>query len=556
MRPARKTLLVTLLSACHSPWVVQLSCLLHPVQSFVHNDDVSKISAARVVPRQLLQHGRRCCHGRPTSSSKEAVVEKNTLLRTSSRSSRSLIDMKGSTKDLVSDEDDDDDEDFFRTLDSVVPYPILYLIRDSGLLRLLADLAILCGAPSLQRRHPSALGDLLRLLGRESALSFLATIRPLSHLAGTSSSSSLLNVTVQHERLVYGDHPSQYVRMVSPSQQRQSGPDHPPSARGRDGGGGSSSSTSNKNRVLIFVHGGAWGSGFPTMYLLAITPFVNRGYTCCVVGYRTYPDAGCLEQAQDVASAVQRIQTEMQQRNHRPNGQQHQRQEDEIHDYTILAHSSGTHICSLAFVKGLLLSPPHSSVNRFIGLAGVFDIPQHYQFERRRGVARFSPMAPACGVVPASVRGEGHGENNDDSGRRRRRRRRQRRGGEVLKAWRNNSPLYCLLTTSTTMANLSYSFPRECYFVHGALDTTCPSTYTEEFGRALQERSNRPRLGLQQKEAAGGGSSSSSSRRIQVDILPTVEHAGMVLDLMFGGPTLDVVLSYLNVTTTSSPPSH
>lgn len=432
------------------------------------------------------------------------------------------------------------EDGILRTLDGAISNPILYLIRDSGLLRALADVAVLWGAPSLLRRYPPALGDLLRLLGMEPPLlDVLAWLVPPSLLSSTSSSSSSLLVDVRHERLAYGDHPSQVVLTVSPAtrQPRRRVPSDADAAAAVPVDEGS-------NKAVIFVHGGAWGSGFPTMYLLAATPFVNRGYTFCVVGYRTYPDAGCLEQAQDVVDAVQRIQKEMVQRRQRHvPPPEHQQQIN----FTLLAHSSGTHICSLAFANGLFPSTSAAGVvvNRFIGLAGVFDVARHYRYERGRGVARFSPMAPACGgTLPAG----GH-ETSDDKGgeqqqQRRRRRRRligRRRGGDVLDAWRRNSPLYNVRTATTkgTAHDPSYSFPDDCLLIHGALDTTCPPEYTQEFGQALRESCRHLVL------------PGSPSRRVEVEILPTGEHAGMVLELMFGGPTLDLVLGFLNTTATT-----
>lgn len=121
----------------------------------------------------------------------------------------------------------------------------------------------------------------------------------------------------------------------------------------------------HSNETIVFVHGGAWGSGYPGMY---------TGST--------------------------------------------------DHKYTLKAHSSGAHICSLAMTLGIL---PGSSVDRFISLAGIFDIPEHYRFEIARDVSRFSPMVPACaGVVGATSGDDNH------------------QGATVLAKWRNSSPLHTI----------------------------------------------------------------------------------------------------------------
>jgi hypothetical protein len=606
LRPTKPRALFVLFSVVipHWSWIIQVSFfLLHPAESFLYHQGgyhgLKEVTSNGISSQNLqLQQGRRHRHRprRPPAFPADIVA-----IPTYVRSNLPLtgVEEKG-TKDTVSSnntENHSDDEDsFFRTLNTVLPKRVLYLIRDSGLLRALANLAVLSGIPSLATKYPSAIGDLLRLLGKESFLSFLSNIGPISQLVSSITSSSLLTVNVRHDRLVYGDHPSQFVQMVHPTIPSSSSSS---SSQQQDICSDTSSSFSSSNnplnhdKVLIFVHGGAWGSGFPSMYLLSITPFINMGYTCCVVGYRTYPDAGCIEQAQDVVTAIRHIQSTMGNERRKQQQQQQQQQQqipDEAvvseYDYTLLSHSSGTHICSLAFVKGMF-SPPMTSppmlttptatsvqqsqrysgttgrINRFIGLAGVFDIRKHYQFEQRRGVARFSPMAPACSSNSLRrLYGGGGGGGGS--------------GGHLLTAWRANSPLHCLekkeeektLVSTTKMFSMmenddisSCSFPQECIFLHGALDTTCPATYTTEFGNALHRKISSIQLLNNDEDTVGLSVSSSLRSRlssekvsstVQIEILPEVDHAGMVLELMFGGPTLDVVGRYLFNTTTSS----
>ncbi|CAM9623413.1 unnamed protein product, partial [Phaeothamnion confervicola] len=50
-------------------------------------------------------------------------------------------------------------------------------------------------------------------------------------------------------------------------------------------------------RVLVFLHGGAWGSGHPWMYRLFAARLCEIGFAVVLVGCRVYPDANVDEQA-------------------------------------------------------------------------------------------------------------------------------------------------------------------------------------------------------------------------------------------------------------------
>ena len=127
------------------------------------------------------------------------------------------------------------------------------------------------------------------------------------------------------------------------------------------------------------------------------------------------------------------------------------------------------------FLAGIARHSFATTFERFVGLAGVYDIPNHYKYERTRGVERLSPLAPA-------------------------------NGGSVA-AWRQNSPLY-----------QSYRALPPTLICHGALDATVPVTGAVEFGAALN---------------------------VTTRIMKETAHQDMVTDLMFGGPTRDVVMEWL-----------
>jgi hypothetical protein len=128
-------------------------------------------------------------------------------------------------------------------------------------------------------------------------------------------------------------------------------------------------------------------------------------------------------------------------------------------------------------------------VNRFIGIAGVYDIPTHYQFESGRGVERISPLAPAC--------------------------------GGSLAAWRRQSPTY--LIAQQQRCNDVVGLLPPTLLCHGALDSTVPYTSSVGFFKAFDDHD-----------------------RCRLEILPETEHAETVMHLMFGGKTRDVVMDWIH----------
>jgi len=153
--------------------------------------------------------------------------------------------------------------------------------------------------------------------------------------------------------------------------------------------------------VLVFVHGGAWGSGKPWMYrniAYNLAASINAS-SVVIVGYPTYPCAGIPDQVKSVTNAIHFIKNSTS-----------LLQTDDIHmkrKLILAGHSSGAHIGALA----LALSSPVDGVNPtlhseetgihdshkhlvdgFIGIAGVYDIHKHYSWEAGRGLHEISPM--------------------------------------------------------------------------------------------------------------------------------------------------------------------
>ncbi|CAM9169542.1 unnamed protein product [Ectocarpus sp. 4 AP-2014] len=220
----------------------------------------------------------------------------------------------------------------------------------------------------------------------------------------------------------YGGHPRQVIEVVHPV--RDDGPSR--SAVGDD----------ERPKLIVFVHGGAWGSGSTWMYRLMVERLSHshhprlRSYSVASVGYRVHPDADTDGQVNDLAEAMRWIS--------RNTGTIGFDRDPEVY---LMGHSSGAHIGMLYLVqqaeeKGkaeaedaaranaptALPNMPgggggHGSVDNmgdgdvigedggrqlavegFIGLSGVYDVHRHYLYESwSRGVHEVSPMKAANG---------------------------------------------------------------------------------------------------------------------------------------------------------------
>jgi len=155
---------------------------------------------------------------------------------------------------------------------------------------------------------------------------------------------------------------------------------------------------------------------------------------------------------------------------------------------TVMGHSSESHIATMAFLQERL---PINRIDSFIGLSGVYDIPSHYRWEAARGVERISPMAPAC--------------------------------GGSLGGWKKLSPTR--VVSQDASDNSSFKpyrscFPQATLLLHGNSDTTVPFTSTVQFAETV---------GLN-----------------WIPLPNDINHVETISDFMFGGPTREVVLDWLD----------
>jgi len=145
--------------------------------------------------------------------------------------------------------------------------------------------------------------------------------------------------------------------------------------------------------IIVFMHGGAWGSGNKAMYRL-LGDTLNRSLNCVVMilGYRTYPDTDVEGQVEDVHRALIWVR------------QNAHRWEGDTRRIFLSGHSSGAHISTL-YVLRQIAHHQHSRsstdeslpIAGVIGMGGPYDITEHYFFESARGVMELSPMKAAAG---------------------------------------------------------------------------------------------------------------------------------------------------------------
>ncbi|RLN15235.1 hypothetical protein BBJ28_00008218 [Nothophytophthora sp. Chile5] len=109
--------------------------------------------------------------------------------------------------------------------------------------------------------------------------------------------------------------------------------------------------------VLVFVHGGAWSFGHKWQYGLVGEYLATQGLLVAVINYRTFPTGSVVDMVEDVENATQIV------------------KEKEIANH----------------VKG------------FIGLAGPYDISDHYVFESERVVGPFNGVHDISSMKPAML---------------------------------------------------------------------------------------------------------------------------------------------------------
>lgn len=149
--------------------------------------------------------------------------------------------------------------------------------------------------------------------------------------------------------------------------------------------------------IVIFVHGGGWGSGETFQYRMSANGVGTsiRARAVIVVGYEYYPQCDIFQQRDSILDAIRFIKDDARIQNLLGDGRK---------TYVLCGHSSGAHICSMALLAQNNSTSSKSAgntsgklVDTFISLSGVFDITEHYKHEAKNGIHEMSPMKAAAG---------------------------------------------------------------------------------------------------------------------------------------------------------------
>jgi len=131
--------------------------------------------------------------------------------------------------------------------------------------------------------------------------------------------------------------------------------------------------------VAVFINGGVWSAGDAWQFAPLASRLSDAGALVFVATYTLYPAAVVPTMVDEVCAAVQ-----FAKQTARSLGGDPER-------ITLLGHSAGAHLALSAVLKAT--SPVHC----FVGMAGVYDVAAHYQFESWRGVQNLSTMEAAMG---------------------------------------------------------------------------------------------------------------------------------------------------------------
>ncbi|XP_056275841.1 uncharacterized protein si:dkey-193c22.1 [Pseudoliparis swirei] len=151
--------------------------------------------------------------------------------------------------------------------------------------------------------------------------------------------------------------------------------------------------------LVVFVYGGAWGSGDRSIYcLLARQMAEELSATVICPDYCVYPKTNVLGMVQDIADCLVWAQE---------SGQKFNFDKDNI---VLIGHSAGAHLCALTmlflidareelFIEAGRQRDVAMAIRGIICLSGVYNIMDHYEHEQKRAVEFVSTMHKAMNGV-------------------------------------------------------------------------------------------------------------------------------------------------------------
>ncbi len=144
--------------------------------------------------------------------------------------------------------------------------------------------------------------------------------------------------------------------------------------------------------VVCWVNGGVWSAGDAWQFAPLARTLSDAGAVVCLVQYSLYPSATVPTMVAEVCEAL-----EWCQRNACRFGGDAER-------VTLLGHSAGAHLAACAVVRRSITPPPLPQLHAFVGVAGVYDVEEHFRYETQRGVQNLSTMEAAMGGQDAFAR--------------------------------------------------------------------------------------------------------------------------------------------------------
>jgi len=249
------------------------------------------------------------------------------------------------------------------------------------------------------------------------------------------------------------------------------------------------------------------------MYRLCAKPFLDSNISVAIVGYRTYPDGNVQDQIDDLEAAAKFLSIHYPHISQRPSSVE----EKDWTGVSIIGHSSGAHIALLMIVDRISRWVESQSTkeeqslarvnqktlhfDQFIGMSGVYNISHHFDYEAGRGVEEISPMKAACA----------HSRKSFDY------------YSPTLRLQSIfGSPK--LSSLSNPVEQIIFDMVPRILLIHGADDSTVPFTSTAEAGKIIRN------CGV---------------KCCKEYYLPKTGHPDVVMELMLGGNSRDIVMDWL-----------
>lgn len=159
--------------------------------------------------------------------------------------------------------------------------------------------------------------------------------------------------------------------------------------------------------VVLFVHGGVWATGSKWHYAPLATRLAQEGIVTCVMEYSLYPSCHADTMVGEVSQALDWV-LDVYGSSQEGNGDTAPYLGEKKRNVVLVGHSAGAHLCAMALLER---SRSHDSVDEqastinskvrmpdcFVGIAGVYDIAQHFEYEKSRNVHHLSTMKRAMG---------------------------------------------------------------------------------------------------------------------------------------------------------------